>query len=115
MRWAFLAVAAMLAPAAAQAAPRAPWTALANCAGAYKANSHVADADRPASMVGQMSDTAEDYARAARTAFRRETKASAAKARAAVAGRIETSAARLAKQPREAAEKVIDACPQPDG
>jgi hypothetical protein len=119
MRGASLATAALVALAAAapaaDAAPKARWTALADCAGAYQANSRVADADRPASMVAQMSDTAEDYAKAGRAAYQRQTNASAAKTRAAVAGRVAATAQRLAGQPREAAERVIDACPQPDG
>ena len=116
MRRTGLVATALLALAVpAKAARASPWTALADCAGAYMANSRVADAERPASMVSQMSDTAADYAKAARAAYRREMKTSAAKARAQVAARIEASAARLARQPREAAEKVIDACPQPGG
>lgn len=111
-----LALAAALAvPAAVDAAPKPGWSALADCAGAYVANSRVADADRPASMVSQMSDTAQDYAKAARAAYRRQLKAGDAAARSAVAARVEATAHRLGGQPREAAEKVIDACPQPDG
>jgi hypothetical protein len=97
---------------AAQAAPRPAWTVFAECAGAYVANSRVADADRPASMVGQMNDVAEDYAKAARAAYRRQARTSEAAAKTAVAARMAATADRLDKQPREAAEHVIDACPQ---
>jgi hypothetical protein len=96
----------------ARAAGAAPWTAYADCAGAYQANAHVADAERPASMVSQMSDVAEDYAKAARAAYRKTAKSGAAAAEKAVAARIAATAQRLAKQPREAAEKLIDTCPQ---
>src|SRR5690348_12128295 len=101
-----------LLPGAANAAPKPAWTAFADCAGAYQANAHVADADRPASMVSQMSETAQDYAKAARAAYRSTTRSGAAAAEKAVAARIAATAERLSKQPREAAEKLIDACPQ---
>ena len=110
-----LALAMLAFGASAQAAPKPVWTAFADCAGAYVANSRVADADRPASMVGQMSDVAEDYAKAARERYSHQFKAGAAAARKAVAARIDATARRLSAQPREAAEKVIDACPQTDG
>jgi hypothetical protein len=112
--WA-LAVALVTNAGAAHAAGKPAWTAYADCAGAYQANAHVADAGRPASMVSQMSEVAEDYAKAARAAYRRETRASASKAQSAVAARIAATAAALAAAPREAAEKVIDACPQTEG
>ena len=66
-------------------------------------------------MVRQMSATAQDYAKAARAAGRHETKASAPKAWTVVTDRIAAIAKRLAGQPREAAQNLIDACPQPDG
>jgi len=104
-----------LGPGAQGAAQRPAWTAYADCAGAYVANAKVADPDRPASMAGQMSETAQDYAKAARARYRGQAKTGAAAAAKAVADRIEATARRLAAQPREAAEKVIDACPQTDG
>jgi hypothetical protein len=111
-----LAAAALALCAPARAAPKPaplpPWTAYADCAGAYVANSRVKDADRPASMVSQMGDVAEDYAKAARAAYRRTAHAGEAQAKTAVAARIQAAAARLSAQPREAAEKLIDACPQ---
>jgi hypothetical protein len=106
---------AMALPALVQAAPQPAWTVFADCAGAYVANARVADPDRPATMVGQMSDVAEDYAKAARARYRQALKAGDATARKAVAARIEATATRLSAQPREAAEKVIDACPQTGG
>jgi len=106
---AILLLAASLAaggPAAA-AAPR--WTVLADCAAAYRANARLADPDRPAAMTAQISDVAEDYAAAAR-------KAHAGKdAKRDVAARIEAQAHRDAALPREAVERIIDACPQVEG
>jgi hypothetical protein len=110
-----LAAALLTSAAAAHAAGKPAWTAYADCAGAYQANAHVADAERPASMVSQMSDVAADYAKAARATYRKAMKAGAAAAEKAVAARIAATAQRLSGQPREAAEKLIDACPQTDG
>jgi hypothetical protein len=103
------------APGLGAAAANPAWTAYADCAGAYVANARVADPDRPATMTGQMSDVAQDYAKAARARYRHERKAGASAAQSAVSARIESTARRLSAQPREAAEKLIDACPQPDG
>ena len=99
----------------AAAAPQPSWRTLADCAGAYEANARVADPDRPVAMVGQMRDVAEDYARAARAAFQQRGGAGAAAARRAVKAQADATAARLAKAPRDAAEKLIDACPQVGG
>jgi len=109
-----LAVLALLAGAAG-AAPEPSWTVFADCAGAYVANSRVVDPDRPAAMVSQMGDLAGDYARAARTAYRRQMKAGSVAARHAIGARVQATARRLAGESRETAEKLIDACPQTDG
>lgn len=111
-----LAVAACAIVSAESAAgPRPSWTVFADCAGAYVANSRVTDPDRPAAMTSQMSDVAEDYAKAARAAYPRRSHAKSEAAHAAVAARIEATARRLATQPRAAAEHIIDACPQTEG
>ena len=104
---AILLLAASLAAGGAAAAPR--WTVLADCAAAYRANARLADPDRPAAMTAQISEVAEDYAAAAR-------KAHAGKdAKRDVAARIEAQAHRDAALPREAVERIIDACPQVEG
>jgi hypothetical protein len=115
MRWMLVPLATAAPALGASVAPRPTWTVYADCAGAYVANARVADPDRPATMVGQMSDVAEDYAKFARARYRSQRKASAEAASRAVAARIEATAASLSAQPRNAAEKVIDACPQTDG
>lgn len=93
------------------AAAKAPlWTVYADCAAAYLANARVADPDRPATMVDQVSDVAKDYAAAARARFQ-----PAESARAAVRARIERQTRLFASQPREAVEHIIDTCPQVGG
>lgn len=105
-----IAVATLLAAAGAEAAPR--WATLSDCAAAYQANARIADPDRPASMTAQISDVADDYAKAAVAARRRAIPSSAAAARRAVAARMAKTAARDSALPRAAVEKIIDACPQ---
>lgn len=93
--------------------PPPRWPVFADCAAAYLANARIADPDRPASMTSQVSDVADDYAKAARNRYRRQFRSSAAAARRAVQARIDRQAQRFAGQSREAVEHVIDACPQP--
>jgi hypothetical protein len=97
-----------LSPAAAAKAPG--WTVYADCAAAYLANARVADPDRPAAMTAQISDVAKDYEAAAQARYR-----PAKGARRAVRARIERQARVFAGRPREAVEKIIDACPQVGG
>jgi hypothetical protein len=95
----------------ASAAARAPgWTVYADCAAAYLANARIADPDRPAAMTAQVSDVSRDYQAAAVARYR-----SAKGAAAAVRARIERQAKVFAARPRDAVEKVIDACPQVGG
>lgn len=93
--------------ASAAAAPK--WTAFADCAAAYQSNAKLSNADRPASMTAQISDTASDYAKAAAKAYGQQVKNGPAYA---VSQRIAKQEAIFAKQPREKVEKFIDACPQ---
>jgi hypothetical protein len=98
-----------LGPAAAAKAPG--WTVYADCAAAYLANARVPDPDRPAAMVAQVSDVANDYAAAARVHYRRAKRG----ASAVVQARIDRQTRIYSGQPREAVERVIDACPQVGG
>lgn len=105
--------AGLAAAASLHAAPR--WQALADCAAAYQANARIADPDRPAAMTAQISDVADDYAKAAAAARRRAIPSSSTAARRAVAARAGKAATRDAALPREAVEKLIEACPQVGG
>ena len=98
-----------LGPAAAAAWAQG-WTVSADCAAAHQANARVAVPDRPAAMIAQISDVAKDSEAAARAQYR-----PARHARAAVGARIERQTKVFAGQPREAVERVIDACPQVGG
>jgi hypothetical protein len=95
---------------AAGTAKAAGWTIYADCAAAYLANARVADPDRSAAMIAQVSDVAKDYETAARARYRPAKGASAA-----VRARIERQAQLFSGRPREAVEQVIDACPQVGG
>ena len=109
-----LILAALIAAAGSAAGAPAPgWTVYADCAAAYQVNARLTDPDRPAAMTDQISEVAGDYAAAARARYPHSAKAAKAAAGHAVAARIERQAARLAGKPREAVEKIIDACPQP--
>ncbi|MGZ6016936.1 MAG: hypothetical protein ACXWKM_14450 [Phenylobacterium sp.] len=113
MRTAALVTLAVLA-AGGPAAARAPdWRVYADCAAAYLANARIADPGRPAAMTSQVSDVADDYAKAARERYHRQREVSRKAAARQVGARIEAEARRLAGQPRETVEKLIDACPQP--
>jgi len=101
-----IALALGLPTATSAAAPR--WTAFADCAAAYQANARLSDPDRPASMTAMVSDVANDYAKAAAQASRRQGGASVAK----VKQRIARQTAAFAGRPREEVERFIDACPQ---
>ncbi|HZZ32326.1 MAG TPA: hypothetical protein VFE10_10065 [Phenylobacterium sp.] len=111
---AILALAAA-APGPAPAGSAARWTAYADCAAAYLANARLADPDRPASMTAQVSDVADDYSAAAAKRLRGRRGGSAAASRHAVDARVAEQAKLFGGQPREAVEKVIDACPQLNG
>lgn len=100
--------------AQAQPAAKAHWTALADCAAYYQVNARLADPDRPASMTLMIDETAQEYRAAAEARYRQEKPAAAAGTQAAVAARVDTRAAAVAKSPRTTVEKLIDACPQPD-
>lgn len=100
--------------AAGPAGARAPdWRVYADCAAAYLANARIADPGRPASMTAQVSDVADDYAKAARERYHRQREVSREAAARQVAAHIDEQARKLAAQPREAVERLIDACPQP--
>ena len=90
------------------------WDAYADCAAAYRVNAQIADPDRPAAMTAQISEVAGDYAAAAKARYARRFGTGKSAAGRAVAARIGRQAQRLAGQPREAVEKIIDACPQVD-
>jgi hypothetical protein len=108
---AVVAVLAVSGPGLARGSGKAPgWTVYADCAAAYLANARIADPDRPAAMTAQVSDVSRDY-EAAAVARYRPAKGSGT----AVRARIERQAKALAARPREAVEKVIDACPQVGG
>ena len=112
---AFVAAACLILslPSLARAAPKArDWTVYADCAAAYLANARLADPDRPAAMVAQVSDVADDYSAEARSRYRRQLKGSRAAAGRAVHARVERQTPLFGGQPREAVEHVIDACPQ---
>ena len=107
-------IALACAAASGPACARAPgWQVYADCAAAYLANARIADPDRPAAMTAQVSDVADDYAKAARERYRRQREVSRKAAARQVAAHIDGQARRLAAQPREAVERLIDACPQP--
>jgi hypothetical protein len=114
MRNAVLALAILSTPQICVAAPSRPdWTRLADCAAAYQANAHLADPDRAASMTATVSETADDYAKAATERYRQQAKATEGGASAAVCGRVEGRAAAFGRQPRTEVEHFIDGCPQP--
>src|SRR4051812_36127675 len=94
--------AALVWPGLASGAGKGPaWTVYADCAAAYQANARVADPDRPAAMIDQVSDVAKDYEAAAKARYR-----PARRARAAVRDRIQRLEKVFAAQPREAVERV---------
>jgi hypothetical protein len=93
--------------ACARSAPPARWMVLADCAAAYRANAKIVDPERAASMTAQISETGDDYAKAALKAY-----PAAGKAKAAVEARVSRRMAAFARQPRTDVERFIDACPQ---
>ncbi len=93
--------------------PAAGWRTLARCAAAYRANSEILDPARPKAMKMMIADTAQDYQSAAQAAYQRTAKASAERSRKAVADYVARRTLEFSKQPREAIERFIDACPQP--
>src|SRR5207342_3477402 len=99
-----LAVLAASGPAA-----RAPdWRVYADCAAAYLANARIADPTRPASMTAQVSDVAEDYAKAARERYHRQREVSRKAAARQADAEIEARAGAFAGKPREVVERTID-------
>lgn len=89
------------------AAPKAAkWQAFADCAAAYRANAAIKDPERAASMTAMISETADDYRKAAVKAHRGRD------AQRAVAERIALKTATFAQQSRAEVERFIDACPQ---
>jgi len=108
-------VAATALPCCGQSAPKPPrWQVLADCAAAYEANARIADPDRPAAMIAQVSDVAADYMKAAEAAYPGGPKSRKA-AHRRVAAQVAARTRAYATRPREAVEAVIDACPQVGG
>jgi hypothetical protein len=105
----------LMCPAAAAPAPPPAWSVYADCSAAYLANARLADPDRSASMTAQISEVAKDYAAAARSRYAEAWKVIPATARRAVEVHIARRAKAFGKQPREAVEHIIDACPQVGG
>ncbi|HEY2358722.1 MAG TPA: hypothetical protein VGH86_14815 [Phenylobacterium sp.] len=108
----FIALGFPRGPAAAEQ-PR--WMVLADCAAAYRANAQISDPGRPASMTTMVSEVADDYAKAAALAYRKRTKAPAAREGDVVQARIGQRTSEFRRQPRTDVEHFIDACPQVDG
>jgi hypothetical protein len=100
----------------AQAKPANPagWKAFADCAAAYRVNALVPDPERSASMKSMISDTANDYQKAAETRYRKSAKASAAATHQTIESYIAKRTKAFAPKPRADTEKFIDACPQTD-
>jgi hypothetical protein len=90
------------------------WKIFADCSAAYLANARIADPSRPAAMKAQVSDVADDYAKAARARYRRQTAGSSRAAARAVDARIAVRLEAFAAERREVVEHVIDGCPQLD-
>jgi len=91
------------------------WSAYADCAAAYQVNATLADPGRSASMTAQVSDVAQDYSAAAAKQRQGRSGGSLAAARRIVKARVAARSKALATLPREAVERIIDACPQVDG
>jgi hypothetical protein len=95
------------------AAAKTPdWRVYADCSAAYLTNARVTDPDRPPSMTTQVTELSNDYADASRGRYRQQARATPRAALVAVRARVQSQARRYAGQPREAVERVIDACPQ---
>lgn len=106
------AMAAALGTAAAAQPPPADWRTLAGCSAAYRVNAQLADPARTASMTAQISEVADDYAKAAAEAYLRATGVRPATARGAVAAYAARRGQALRKRPRRSVEAFIEACPQ---
>jgi hypothetical protein len=105
----------MIAALAACAAPRAHdprWMAFADCAGAYRVNAAIADPSRPASMTAMVSESADDYEKAARDRYVLEPHTTAEQAQRDVAARVSAKVKAFSGKPRGEVEKFIDTCPQ---
>lgn len=110
------------------------WTVYADCSAAYRVNARIADPSRPASMTSMVSETADDYQKAAVERFRQQphpshdypmteplpgsqtghVDRSSAGIIFAVTARVVETIGKFTNLPREEVEKFIDACPQPD-
>ena len=110
--WTKIAILAPLATPAMAAAAPADWTALADCAAAYRANAAIKDPSRAPSMRAQISDEADSYLKAALAPYRAATKQPAAKARDALKAYVVRRTPDFARQSRDAIDHFIDVCPQ---
>ena len=109
-----LALSAAGSASAAEPKTSADWTSLAQCAGAYRANAQIKDPNRAPSMRVMISDQADMYVSAAVKRHRQVTKSSTAQAKQAVDAVLLASARRFGGMSRDALDKVIDGCPQPE-
>lgn len=103
-----------LAACASSHGSEAHWGAFADCAAAYRVNAAIADPTRAASMTAMVSETADDYERAARARYVEANRTTADQAQRDVAARVAAKMRAFTGKPREEVEKFIDACPQPD-
>ena len=89
------------------------WQGYIDCAAAYRANSQIADPNRPATMVRDMAEIGDDYAKAAISAYVRKTGAAADAAQAMVDSEVAKRTPTFASRPRPQIEHFIEGCPQP--
>jgi hypothetical protein len=109
---ALIAVAAL--PGCASTSKAQPsWQGYMDCAAAYRANSQIADANRPPAMVRDMADVSSDYAKAAISAYIRKNGATADAAEAMVETEVAKRATIFASRSRPQIEHFIEGCPQP--
>jgi hypothetical protein len=92
---------------------QASWQGYIDCAAAYRANSQIADPNRPATMVRDMAEIGDDYAKAAMSAYIRKTGAAADAAQTMVQAEVVKRTATFASRPRAQIEHFIEGCPQP--
>jgi hypothetical protein len=93
--------------------PQPAWQGYIDCAAAYRANSQIADPNRPPTMVRDMADVAADYAKAAEAAYARQSNVSADAAHNVVETQVADRTATFASRPRAQIEHFIEGCPQP--
>ena len=107
-------VAVALLPGCASTSSAQPtWQGYMDCAAAYRANAQIADPNRPATMVRDMAEVGDNYAKAAMSAYIRETGAAADAAQAMVEGEVAKRTVTFATRPRAQIEHFIEGCPQP--